>query len=326
MRVYDLLELWWVMPVGVALAGYGLSLAGLSRAQRAVWVTARIVEVGLPEHGASRRPGIPVTVAFRDPATGQEFVLPNEGEHGDAVEGGLGGPRGRGCATRAGGRTGSRLRPLITPDEKNGRVVPDGAVALLLLGLAIHATVIEGWTGALLGLGSLLTVLAAISPDIRTARARDALLASAVAVPARVVAVTKDIHTDAEGGEIVNHVPVSHLHHPRGRPRHRPLPRRHPQARPVPRPRPHHPLRAFRPHRLHARPCGRPPCRREGHRHGDHPADRRNGCGGDRGAQAVTPGPRRRALNNRPSRLVRDAHLSRPARPCCPGSRTRRRR
>ena len=206
MGVYELLKLWWVVPVGVALVGYGLSLAGLSRAQRAVWVTARIVKVGLPEHGASKRPGIPVTVSFRDPATGQEFVLPNAGKHGDAVQEAWVGrevevrcPRGRPDRFRL---------VLVTPEEKNGRVVPDCTVALLLLGLAIHATVVGGWTGALLGFGSLLTLAGALSPDIRTARARDALLASAVAVPARVVAVTKDVFTDGEGDEIVSHVPV----------------------------------------------------------------------------------------------------------------------
>ncbi|WP_327320124.1 DUF3592 domain-containing protein [Streptomyces sp. NBC_01235] len=206
MSVYDLLELWWVVPVGVVLLGYGLSLAGLTRAQRAVWLTARIVEVGLPEHGTSERPGIPVTVAFQDPATGQEFVLPNDGRHGDAVKEAW---VGREVDVRYPPGKPHRYRiVLLNPDEKNGRVVPDCTVALLLLGLAIHATVVGGWPWALLGFGSLLTAVAALSPDIRTARTRDALLASAAAVPARVVAVTKDVYTDAEGGEIVNHAPV----------------------------------------------------------------------------------------------------------------------
>ncbi|MFJ9005804.1 hypothetical protein [Streptomyces canus] len=41
-----------------------------------------------------------------------------------------------------------------------------------------------------------------------TARARDALLAEAIAVPARVVAVTRDVYTDGESDEIINHAPV----------------------------------------------------------------------------------------------------------------------
>ncbi|WP_370740959.1 hypothetical protein [Streptomyces sp. Ncost-T10-10d] len=81
----EVLALWWVVPAGLALLGYGRSLAGVTRAQRAVWVKARIVEVGQPAHGDSEKPGIPVTFAFQDPATGQEFTLPNAGRHGDAI-------------------------------------------------------------------------------------------------------------------------------------------------------------------------------------------------------------------------------------------------
>ncbi|SCF83111.1 DUF3592 domain-containing protein [Streptomyces sp. Ncost-T10-10d] len=95
-----------------------------------------------------------------------------------------------------------------TVGEKSGRNGPNCAVVLLFIGLVIHATVVRGYPWALLGFGALLTAVGAISPDIRLARARNALLASAVAVPARVVAVTKDVHTDGEGGEIVSHAPV----------------------------------------------------------------------------------------------------------------------
>lgn len=80
---------------------------------------------------------------------------------------------------------------------------------LFLIGLVIHATVRWGYPWALLGFGALLTAFALRSPDIRMVRARNALLASAVAVPARVVAVTKDVHTDDEAGrDIVVHTPV----------------------------------------------------------------------------------------------------------------------
>ncbi|WP_329223450.1 DUF3592 domain-containing protein [Streptomyces sp. NBC_01485] len=205
MSVYEVLGLWWVLPSGVALLGYGLALAGLTRAQRAVWVKARIVAVGQPAHGASKRPGIPVTVAFQTPLTGEEFVLPNDGEHGDAIEEAW---VGREVDVRYPRGQPHRYRIVLDMDERHGRVVPNCSVALLLVGLAIHASVVGGWPWALLGFGSLFTVAAAISPDIRTARARDALLASAVAVPARVVAVTKDVHTDGEGDEIVSHTPV----------------------------------------------------------------------------------------------------------------------
>ncbi|SER11448.1 hypothetical protein SAMN04487983_101195 [Streptomyces sp. yr375] len=203
---YEVLELWWVVPSGVALLGYGLALAGLTRAQRAVWVKAQVVVVRQPAHGAPKGPGIPVTVAFRDPATGEEFVLPNDGKHGSAIEVAW---VGREVDVRY--PPGQPHRYRIVPnmvDERNGRGMPDCAVALLLLGLAIHAAVVGGWPGALLGFGSLFTIAGALSPDIRMARVRNALLASAVAVPARVVAVTMDVHIDGEGDEIVSHTPV----------------------------------------------------------------------------------------------------------------------
>ncbi|MEU9438246.1 DUF3592 domain-containing protein [Streptomyces sp. NPDC048252] len=203
---YELLELWWVVPAGLAFLGYALSLTGLTRAQRAVWVKARIVAVEAPAHGASKSPGIPVTVAFQDPFTERQFTLSNEGGHGDSVEEAWVGrelqvryPRGRPHRFRV---------TLDTPQDRNGRVGPDCATILLLIGLVIHAAVIRGYPYALLGFGALLTLFAAASPDIRTARTRDSLLSSAVAVPARVVAVTKDVYTDGEGDEIVNHAPV----------------------------------------------------------------------------------------------------------------------
>lgn len=213
---YELLELWWVVPTGLALLGYMLSFAGLTRAQRAVWAEARIVEVGQPAHGASKHPGIPVTVAFQDPSTGREFTFPNTGtrtsagtgtgKHGESVEEAW---VGRKLEVRYPPGRPHRFRIALHPTiEKNGRVGPTCTVALLLIGLVIHATVIWGYPCALLGFGALLTAFAAASPDIRTARARDALLASSVAVPARVVAVTRDVYTDGEGDEIINHAPV----------------------------------------------------------------------------------------------------------------------
>ncbi|MCX4763974.1 DUF3592 domain-containing protein [Streptomyces sp. NBC_01275] len=206
MSGHEPLELWWAVPAGLALLGYGLSFAGLTRAQRAVWVTARIVGVEQPTHGDSKRPGIPVTVAFQDPATGREFILPNAGKHGDSVEEAW---VGREFEVRYPPGQPHRFRIVLdTTGEKNGRLGPTCAVMLLLIGLAIHATVVWGYPWALLGFGALLTAFAAASPDIRSARLRDHLLASAVAVPARVVAVAKDVHTAGEGDEIVDHTPV----------------------------------------------------------------------------------------------------------------------
>ncbi|WP_037684665.1 DUF3592 domain-containing protein [Streptomyces aureocirculatus] len=200
-----MLELWWVVPAAWTVLGYALSWAGLSRAQRAVWVPARIVRVELPAHGTSKRPGIPVTLTFHDPATGRELTLANTGRHGAAVEEAW---VGRALEVRYPRGRPHRFRVVLDPDEKKGRTGPNCALILLLVGVVIHAAVARGFPWALLGFGVLLIAFAAASPDIRLARTRDALLASAVAVPARVVSVTKDVFTDGEGDEIVNHAPV----------------------------------------------------------------------------------------------------------------------
>ncbi|MEU3615465.1 DUF3592 domain-containing protein [Streptomyces sp. NPDC006872] len=207
MRGHEVLEFWWVIPAALALLGYARSLAGVTRAQRAVWVKARVVAVEQPAHGASRKPGIPVTLTFQDPGTGREFTLSNAGKHGDAIEEAW---VGREVEVRY--PPGQPLRFAVVlggAEEQTGREGPDCAVMLLLIGLVIHATIRWGWPWALLGFGTLLTAAAVRSPDIRMVRARNALLASAVAVPARVVAVTRDVHTDDEsGGNIVVHAPV----------------------------------------------------------------------------------------------------------------------
>ncbi|MER6562408.1 DUF3592 domain-containing protein [Streptomyces sp. NPDC001027] len=206
MSAHGMLELWWTVPAGSAVLGYALSLAGLTPAQRAVWVRARISEVHQPVHGASRHPGILVTVTFRDPSTGREFVRRNVGRHGDPVEEAWVGreltvrfPRGRPERFRV---------ALHTAEDDSGRGVPNCTVALLLVGLIVHAAVVWGYPWALLGLGALLSVVTAAGPDLRTVRSRDALLASAPAVPAKVVAVARDVYTDGEGEEVVTHTPV----------------------------------------------------------------------------------------------------------------------
>ncbi|WP_319637736.1 DUF3592 domain-containing protein [Streptomyces milbemycinicus] len=197
-----------VIPAALALLGYARSLAGVTRAQRAVWVKARIVAVEQPAHGGSRKPGIPVTLTFQDPGTGREFTLSNAGKHGEAIEEAW---VGREVEVRY--PPGQPLRFAVVlggAGEQTGREGPDCAVMLLLIGLVIHATVRWGWPWALLGFGTLLTAAAVRSPDIRMVRARNAQLASAVAVPARVVAVTRDVYTDDEsGGDIVVHAPSS---------------------------------------------------------------------------------------------------------------------
>ncbi|MEU9794790.1 DUF3592 domain-containing protein [Streptomyces sparsogenes] len=201
-----LLRLWWTVPAGLAAVGYACSLAGVTRPQRAVWGTARVVEVHQPDHGVSKRPGIPVTVAFQDPSTGREFRLRHAGKNGHVVEAAWVGrefpvryPRGRP----------ERFHLMLDVwGETRGLGGPNCIVFLTLVGLVVQAFFVWGWPGGLICLGGLLFLIVAISRDIQHARARAALLDEAVAVPGRVVAVTKDVYTDGEGAEIVNHAPV----------------------------------------------------------------------------------------------------------------------
>lgn len=206
MDALGLLGLWWTVPAGVAVVGYGCSLAGVTRPQRAVWVTARVVEVHQPDHGDSKRPGIPVTVAFQDPATGRESRLRHAGRNGHVVEAAWVGrefpvhyPPGRP----------ERFHLMLdTWGETRGTGMPNCAAFLLLLGLVVQAFFGWGWPRGLICVGGLLFLVVAISRDRPLARARAALLAEAMAVPGRVVAVTRDVYTDGEGDEIVNHAPV----------------------------------------------------------------------------------------------------------------------
>ncbi|MGC5562229.1 DUF3592 domain-containing protein [Streptomyces sp. FR-108] len=206
MDVPGMLELWWTVPAGTALAGYACSLAGLTRPQRAVWVTARVVEVHRPGQGDSESPGIPVTVAFQDPSGGREFRLRHTGRNGHVVAAAW---VGREFPVRYPRRRPERFHLMLdSKGEERGLGGPNCMLLLLLVGLVVQAFVVRGWADGLICLGGLLLIVGALSRDRQYARARAALLAGAVAVPGRVVAVTKDVHTDGEGGEIVVHTPV----------------------------------------------------------------------------------------------------------------------
>ncbi|MFD0306156.1 DUF3592 domain-containing protein [Streptomyces sp. NPDC127119] len=206
MDAQGMLELWWTVPAGAALIGYAGSLAGLTRPQRAVWVTARVVEVHRPDHGDSKRPGIPVTVAFQDPSTGRELRLRHAGRNGHVVAAAW---VGQEFPVRYPRRRPERFHLMLDKKgEERGLGGPNCMLLLLLVGLVVRTFVVRGWPDGLISLGGLLLVVGALSRDRQHARARAALLDGAVAVPGRVVAVTKDVHTDGEGDEIVNHAPV----------------------------------------------------------------------------------------------------------------------
>ncbi|WP_405062548.1 DUF3592 domain-containing protein [Kribbella sp. NBC_01505] len=203
----SLLRYWWVLPGGLAVLGYLLSFAGLTRSQRAEWVTARVVDLESPDHGASKDGGIPVTVSFRDPRSGQEFTLPNtDGKHGFPVRAAW---IGRELVVYYPKGHPEKFRIALYPEaEGDGRDFPNVMVALLLLGLVIHAIVAWGYEWAFLGFGALLFLAGLLGRDLRSARLRGRQLADAIAVPAHVVAVTTDVYKDGEGSEIINHAPV----------------------------------------------------------------------------------------------------------------------
>ncbi|MGW7448476.1 hypothetical protein [Kitasatospora sp. NPDC054795] len=107
MNWHGILALWCGVFGAVALVGYGRSLAGLTRAQRAVRVKGRIERVREPRNGSSPNDGIAVVVRFQDPSTGEEFVVTNDSGTGDRIstawvgrEVGIRYPRGRPHAFR----------------------------------------------------------------------------------------------------------------------------------------------------------------------------------------------------------------------------------
>ncbi|MFD7071376.1 DUF3592 domain-containing protein [Streptomyces sp. NPDC059913] len=202
------LTLWCVVLGAVALVGYGRSLAGVTRGQRAVRVMGRIERVAEPRHGSSGREGIAVVVTFRDPATGQEFTVTNDGECGDRIstawtgrEIGIRYPPGRPHAYRF----------TTDPDAgRSGLGWPNFAAFLVYVGLVVAASVDWGWPWALIGFGVPWTLLGAayLPGAVRDTRLRIEGLASGGPVPGRVIAVLKDVTVDEDGDTATSHTPV----------------------------------------------------------------------------------------------------------------------
>lgn len=191
-----------------ALVGYGRSLAGVTRAQRAVRAIGRIERVGEPRHGSSPSEGIAVVVSFQDPTTGQEFTVTNDGERGERIsaawtgrELGVHYPPGRPHAFR------------FTSDlSKGGRGLgwPTFALFLVYAGLVVVAAIDWGWPWALLGFcGPLaLSGVCHLPGNVRDRNRRIDELAAMAAVPGRVVAVLKSVTVDSDGGTSTRLVPV----------------------------------------------------------------------------------------------------------------------
>ncbi len=202
------LALWCAVLGVVALVGYGRSLAGMTREQRMVRVRGRIERVRVPRHGGSRRGGIAVVVSYREPSCGARVVVTNDGECGEMItaawtgrEIGVRYPRGRPHEYRfsddpqAGGR---------------GLGPPNAALVLMYAALVVAVSVDRGWPWALVGVCGpwALVGLWYLPGNVRDTRRRRERLASMVAVPGRIVAVLRDVGTDAEGGTSTTITPV----------------------------------------------------------------------------------------------------------------------
>ncbi|MFF4174045.1 DUF3592 domain-containing protein [Streptomyces sp. NPDC001744] len=205
---HDCLTLWCVAWGAVALAGYGRSLAGVTGAQRTVRLTGRIVRVREPRHGGSRKGGIAVVVSYRDPATGQEVTVTNDGDRGEPItvawtgrEIGVSHPRGRPHAYRF-------SRAPERPSR--GLALPNFAVFLVCAGLVALTAIDRGWPWALIGSGGPPAVVTAahLPGTLRAGRRRADRPAAMDAVRGRIVAVLKDVGTDADGYTSTTLTPV----------------------------------------------------------------------------------------------------------------------
>ncbi|TXS39786.1 DUF3592 domain-containing protein [Streptomyces sp. OR43] len=203
------LVLWCGVFGAWAVLGYGRSLAGMTRTQRAVWVTGRIERVDEPRHGSSPSEGIAVVVSFQDPSSGQEFTVTNEGERGERIsvawkgrEIGVRYPRGRPHAFRFAGRL-----------SEGGRGLGWANFALFLVcaGLVAAAAIDWGWPWALVGFCGpwALSGLYHLPGNIRDRNRRIGQLAAMAAVSGRVVAVLKSVTVDSgDGGTMTSLMPV----------------------------------------------------------------------------------------------------------------------
>ncbi|WP_406130664.1 DUF3592 domain-containing protein [Streptomyces sp. NBC_00989] len=208
MSWHEYLVLWCAVSGTWALLGYGLSLAGVTRAQRTVRVVGRIERVREPRHGSSQKDGIPVVVSFQDPSTGQELTVTNDADHGDRITAAWTG-REIGIRYRRGRPHAYRFTTDLSAN-RHGRAWPDFAVFLLYVGLVVLAAIDWGWPWALLGFGVPWTASVALylPQSARTTRRRIDALASRPPVQGRVVAVLTDTSTDNEGYTSTSHTPI----------------------------------------------------------------------------------------------------------------------
>lgn len=205
----EILPAWCAVWGAFALVGFGMSLAGVTKAQRTVRLAGRIDRVREPRHGESRGGGISVVVVYRDPATGQDVTITNDEDRGDMItaawegrEVGVGYPRGRPHAYR-----------FTNFPEKPSRGLgwPFFGLFLVYAGLVVWAAIDWAWPWALVGSAGpwALFGIAYLPGAVATAKTRVARLAAMETVPGRVIAVLRDISIDQDDGRTyTTHTPV----------------------------------------------------------------------------------------------------------------------
>ncbi|MET8977064.1 DUF3592 domain-containing protein [Streptomyces sp. NPDC004539] len=199
----------WCAVLGVlALAGYGRSLSGMSRAQRTVRAPARIEQVREPLHGGSKRDGVSVVVSYVEPETGERAVVTNEGERGEMITAAWVGREIEVSHLR--GRPHAYEFSSAPVEPGRGLGWPNFAVFLIYAGVVVYLAVERAWPWALVGFCGPWAVMGMLylPGNARESRRRRDRLATMDAVPGTVIAVLKDVSSDSEGGTVTTITPV----------------------------------------------------------------------------------------------------------------------
>ncbi|MFJ9629712.1 DUF3592 domain-containing protein [Streptomyces sp. NPDC101175] len=198
----QVLVLWCAGWGAAALVGYALALAGVTGAQRMRHFTGRVERVREPRHGGSRVGGISVVVSYRDPVSGQDIQVTNDGERGDAITAAWVGREIR--VSHPPGRPHAYRFSAMAETPGRGLSGPGCAVFLGYVGLVALASVERGWPWALIGVGGPGAIVAAVHLPgaLRARKDRLGRLAAMDAVRGRVVAVLKDVSVDQDDGHV----------------------------------------------------------------------------------------------------------------------------
>ncbi|MEU6848332.1 DUF3592 domain-containing protein [Actinacidiphila alni] len=204
------LALWcagWASAAAIGLRRYATGASG--GGARAVRVPARIVRVERPSSGARRSAGVPVVLAFRDPATGQELTVPTTGAHSGTLDAAW---AGREIEVRFPPGQPYRFRMLTRPGQGRwqGLRLPAVAAFFVLAALLVRLSFVAGYGLGLLGLGALWTAAlgTALRASLREYGRRRALLASPGTADGEIVAILEDERRDDDGHVHVSYTPV----------------------------------------------------------------------------------------------------------------------